>query len=88
MKLQSLRMIGIIAMLFCAFKLGSIYEETQYLERITVCVKAPNNASLQEFYGHGFRNENLTSTIWNHAVAHNAHIYLQCIFKDMYRKKD
>ena len=87
MKLQSLRMMGIIAMLFCAFKLGSIHQETEYLNRITACVKAPDNTSLQEFYGHGFKKENLANTIWNHAVAHNAHIYLQCIFKDLHRNR-
>lgn len=87
MKLQTLRVISIIAMLFCAFKLGSIHQETEHLKRITVCVKAPGNVGLQEFYGHTFRDLNLAHTIWNHAVAHNAKIYLDCIYKDMYRNE-
>ena len=83
MKLQSLKIMGLIAMLFCAFQLGTIHEKTDNYKRIIACAKAPGNVSLQEFYGHDFRSLNLTKTIWNHATAHNAQIYMNCIFKDL-----
>ena len=83
MKLKTLRVIGIVAMLFCAFQLGRIDANTAYLKRIDTCVKLPEHPSIQEFYGHGFKKENLAHTIWNHAVAHNDHIYMKCIFKEI-----
>lgn len=81
--LKTLRVIGVAVMLFCAFQLGRIQGETEYLKRIVECVKINDEVTMQEFYGHSFKG--LEHTLWNHAQGHNAHIYLQCMFKDLYR---
>ena len=75
--------MSVIVLILCAFKLGEIQGESNYLKRIHECATIPYDVSLQEFYGHDFKE--LTNTIWNHAIAHNANIYVNCIFKDLFK---
>ena len=70
-------------LVFCAFKLGTIHEETEYLKRIDKCVIFNDTPPIQEFYGHGFKKEKLAHTMWVHAKAHDAYIYMDCILEDI-----
>jgi len=84
MKYKTLRVIGVIVMCFCIFQLGKIMERRSYYKRMIECAKGPGHQSLQEFYGHDFKT--LTHTIWNHAKAHNSNIYLNCVWKDLFKR--
>ena len=79
-KLKTLRIISVMALVLCAFKLGEIQGESNYLKRIIECVNIPSNIDMKTFYGHS-----VTTELWNHARAHNSEIYIRCIFKDIYR---
>jgi len=81
--MKNLKIVFVIVMLFCAFSLGRIHESTRYLEAISKCADPSNidNISMQEFYGHKFKG--MEDTLWNHAVAHNANIYWNCMQKEL-----
>lgn len=83
MNKNTLKFIGLLIMFFCVFQLGRIHEETQHLKRIDKCVKLLDNTDLKTFYGHEFTD--VSGNLWNHALGHNANIYLKCIFKDIKR---
>ena len=79
-KFNLFRFLLLLVALFCIFQLGRIHEETAHMERIVECVKVPDNIDINTFYGHG-----ITTELFNHAIGHNAHFYMQCIWKDLYR---
>lgn len=78
MELKTLRLFLLLLAAFCFYKLGTIHERTTYLKKIAKCVKQPDNVDMATFYGHGVGPE-----LFNHASGHNAHIYMQCIYKDI-----
>jgi len=83
MKLQTLKFFGLLVLLFCTYQLGRINKDTEYKKALVKCVKDPGHTDLKTFYGHGFKD--MSHTIWNHAKAHNANIYFECILKDIGR---
>lgn len=85
MERQTLRIAGLLILLFCTFQLGRIDKDTEYKKALVKCVKGPEHADLKTFYGHGFKKEGLVHTIFNHAIAHNANIYFNCIMKEVGR---
>lgn len=79
MKLKTLRLLGLLAMLYCAFQLGRIDARTEHFKKIVECVGL-QDIDMAEYYGHNAT----VGYIFNHADAMNSHIYLRCIYKDLY----
>lgn len=83
MKLKTLRVMGVLVLIFCAFKLGELQGESNHLKRIVECVKVIDHVDLKTYYDHDI----FIGSLFNHADGHNAAIYLKCIFKDMNRNE-
>lgn len=80
-KHKIIRTVVMLAIFFIGMELGRLEGESTYLKRLVKCVRA-TDGNMIDFYGHGFKEENLTHTMWNHAEAYNANIYIKCMFKD------
>lgn len=78
MRLKTLRIISVLVLILCAFKLGETQGESNYFKRVVECVKVNDYTDLKTYYGHDI----FIGSLLNHANGHNAHIYMKCILKD------